>query len=253
MPLTLSALRPPRRASRVACALVFVLASACAPKVPRFPGPLRVVGAEPVALPTADAVLAVARPPKAHPERNPVGDKIASAAEYYLEHRPKGFRDDCSGFVSASLARAGVEVSGSSASLWALAEDAGTTSRKKTPRPGDIAFFDNTYDRNHNGRNDDELSHVAVVVAVDADGTIHLAQGGTGKGRTALVMNLRDPDRRTDDSGKEINGYLRRQSDADPHGTRYLASQLWRGFATFDGDESGSASVADAASARDEK
>jgi hypothetical protein len=172
------------------------------------------------------------RAPRAR--RDGTGARIADAARYYLDHRPRGFRDDCSGFVSAALARAGITLSGSTASLWELAREMGAIHHRKLPEPGDIAFFDDTYDRNHDGRVNDELSHVAVVLEVHADGDILLAHGGTSHGRTTLHMNLKRPSERTDaKTGDVLNDYLRRQSSSDPGGAKYLSGELWRGFATF--------------------
>src|SRR5690606_3802041 len=106
--------------------------------------------------------------------------------------------------------------------------------RRKLPRIGDLAFFDNTYDRDGDGRWDDELTHVAVVVEVEADGTIRMAHDGTSRGRTELRMNLKHPDVRLDASGRVLNDYLRVRTDKDPRSARYLAGELWRGFATVE-------------------
>jgi hypothetical protein len=174
-------------------------------------------------------------PPERTPRRTPdLGAEIAEAAAYYLSHRPKGFRDDCSGFVSAALARVGLDRSGSTASLWEAAQQEGLTHHRKDPSPGDVAFFDDTYDRDHDGKWNDPLSHVAVVLEVARDGAILLAHGGTSQGRTTLHMNLRRPHDRTDpDTGEVVNDYLRRKTTHDPPGAKYLSAELWRGFATF--------------------
>ncbi len=158
---------------------------------------------------------------------------MADSARHYLNHRLDGFRDDCSGFVCAAATRAGRPTTGNTASLWDSLSAEGHTHRSKRPHPGDIAFFDNTYDRNRNGRNDDELTHVGVVLEVGDDGTILLAHGGTGSGRTYLTMNLQSPDTRTNAEGEVINDHLRRRRSSDPRGTVYYASQMWRGFATL--------------------
>ncbi len=229
-----------------------ILLGACTAAGPRVPGPLRSVGAvpPPVAHPIVDSEPdswdgaesdTSERPPNAglrvtRRAPDPYGESIADAALHYLDRKPKGFRDDCSGFVMACLDRAGTPLSGNTASLWTLASDLGATHRRKVPRVGDLAFFDNTYDRNGNGRWDDELSHVAVVTAIDPDGTVHMAHAGTSKGRTTLIMNLRDPSSRTDDNGKELNDWLRRKRDRDPKSFRYLSGELWRGFAQLDPD-----------------
>jgi len=160
---------------------------------------------------------------------------LVDAARYYLNHDTRGFRDDCSGFIEAVYARAGTPVHGSTAALWEQARARGATHRDRLPRPGDLAFFDNTYDRNGNGRRDDPLTHVAIVLEVDDDGTILLAHGGTSRGRTTLHMNLRDPNVQTSDRGDVMNDYLRRRDLDAPASTPRLAGQLWRGFATWDG------------------
>ena len=176
--------------------------------------------------------------PAPPPSRRPsaLGQRIARAAEHYLDHTPRGFRDDCSGFVMATLDRAGVPASGSTRSFWDDAKATGAVHKRKRPHLGDLVFFDNTYDRNKNGRWDDPLTHIGVVIDVDGDDTITIAHGGTGRGRTTLIMNLREPDVRRTDGGDVRNDYLRRRRDKDPKHFRYLSGELWRGFATVDAD-----------------
>lgn len=214
-------------------AALLLLLVGCAPKAPRIPGPLAVVGRAPLPPPTLQEWV---EPPAPEPRRrrdDPYGEAVADAARHWLDHSPRGFRDDCSGFVMAVLDRVGTPLSGSTATFWELAEAQGATHRRKVPAPGDLAFFDDTYDRNRNGRNDDPLSHVAVVLSVEDDGTIRLAHGGTSRGRTTLTMNLHRPHDRTDDQGRVINDWLRAERASDPPGTKHLAGELWRGFATL--------------------
>ena len=225
---------------QLAWALLLV-STACAHRVPRMPGPLGSVGKDP-------PPVAVLRPiehdledeeePAPPPSRRPsaLGQRIARAAEHYLDHTPRGFRDDCSGFVMATLDRAGVPASGSTRSFWDDAKATGAVHKRKRPHLGDLVFFDNTYDRNKNGRWDDPLTHIGVVIDVDGDDTITIAHGGTGRGRTTLIMNLREPDVRRTDGGDVRNDYLRRRRDKDPKHFRYLSGELWRGFATVDAD-----------------
>jgi hypothetical protein len=165
-----------------------------------------------------------------------LGVEIARAAEHYLRHAPRGYRDDCSGFASAALQRAGLSLEGSTAQLWDLAKDARATHRRKEPEPGDLAFFDDTWDRNGDGRRNDPLTHVAVVIDVKRDGTIFLAHAGTSAGRATLRMNLRHPSVH-DDGGEILNDWLRRRSADEPESAKYLAGELWRGFATFESSE----------------
>jgi len=160
-----------------------------------------------------------------------VGSAIVKAANHYLDHRPKGFRDDCSGFVCASVTRAGLPLQGNTRSLWDWAQERGITHRRKVGKPGDLVFFDNTYDRNKNSRWDDPLSHIAIVVEVESDGTMLLAHGGTSKGRTTMKMNLHDAD------STDLNSYLRWKKSGDKKSYKYLSGQLWRGFASISVDE----------------
>ena len=145
----------------------------------------------------------------------------------------RGHRYDCSGMVNAAYSRAGIDLGGrNSAALLELARERHVFHRRKTPRPGDIAFFDNTHDRNGNRRLDDKLTHVAVVEKVDEDGTITLIhKGGSGVVRT--LMNLHRSRTHRDEAGKELNSRLRYESSRDRRRTKYLTGELWRGFASL--------------------
>jgi hypothetical protein len=211
-----------------------VLFSACASRSPRFPGPLAAVGS-PGTVVQGPQALSLPEVPEAPPPVSrrgpPIGTAVASAADHYLSHRPRGFRDDCSGFVCAAVDRAGLPIEGNTRSLWEWASEQGITHRKKVAKIGDLVFFDNTYDRNKNGRWDDALSHIAIVIRIGPDGTMTLAHSGTSKGRTTMTMNLH----RADDA--TVNSYLRAKKSHDKKSVRYLSGQLWRGFATLSADD----------------
>jgi hypothetical protein len=142
------------------------------------------------------------------------------------------YRYDCSGLVEAVLAQAGVPHEGSSAMLFADARASHVLHRRRVPEPGDVAFFDDTYDRDRNGRLDDALSHTAIVEAVDPDGTITLIHVGSG-GVARFHMNLRHPEDARSPDGKAWNDTLRAHHAEDTRRTRYLAGELWAGFASF--------------------
>ena len=167
-----------------------------------------------------------------------VGKRVAAAADHYLEHAPRGFRDDCSGFVMAATHRAGVPMTGSTRDMFEALDARGLIHSRRRPQLGDLVFFDNTYDRDRNGRWDDELTHIGVVIAVHSDDTVVVAHAGTSAGRTTMKMNLRHPDARTDARGAVINDWLRSRSSRDPEHAQHLSGQLWRAFATLteDGD-----------------
>ncbi|MEZ4320234.1 MAG: CHAP domain-containing protein [Myxococcota bacterium] len=229
--------------------LIAFLAWGCASHVPRMPGPLGPVAHSAPAplhvrdlLPSEDEApssgTSEAPEPDEPPEiakrsrRGGIGDDAASSARHYLTHTPpSGFRNDCSGFVMAVYARAGAPISGSSRTLWEDAKGRGSTHSHLRPEPGDLAFFDDTYDRNGNGRRDDDLTHVAVVIEVHEDGTIVMGHGGTSKGRTELRMNLLHPHDRTSPDGEVWNDYLRARRRGEPENGKYLSGELLRGFA----------------------
>jgi surface antigen len=216
--------------------LPWLLLAACAPKAPRIPGPLAAVGREASTVHTPPPSPSQLEPGRHKVKRKPDEDAVVAAAKYYLDHSMRGFRDDCSGFVMAVYAKVGRPVAGNTASFYSQAKEAGALHHRKLPRPGDLAFFDDTYDRNHNGRLDDELSHVAIVIEVKDDGTVVMAHGGTSRGRTTLQMNLQHPEVRHAEGGVVYNDWLRVKRDSDPAGTRYLAGELWSGFASFQSD-----------------
>lgn len=219
--------------------VALLLLTACHAHIPPIPGPMRTLAwssRHDHQAPTSKTPDAPERRPSADPKGSranaALGARVSDAARHYLAHPTAGFRQDCSGFVEATLARAGAPMRGSTRDLWAALDQQGATHRRTRPQPGDLAFFDNTYDRDDDGRTDDPLTHIAVVVSVDADGTIQLAHDGTSAGRATLYMNLLHPHDAKGPAGQPYNGALRAKRSADPAGTRYLAAELWHGFAT---------------------
>ena len=91
-------------------------------------------------------------------------------------------------------------------------------------RPGDLAFFHNSWDRNGNKLRDDRFTHVALVERVADDGTIRLLHFASGKVKRD-VMNLRHKNTARDpDTGETLNSYLRRG------GGKVLTGQLFFRF-----------------------
>jgi hypothetical protein len=151
----------------------------------------------------------------------------------------RSYRRDCSGFVMATLSLAGVDLraslpkrapgEGGVSLLYRMARERGLLHRNRVPDVGDLVFFDDTHDRDKDGRADDPLTHVGLVERVEPDGTItfiHRVRRGTLRYR----MNLFRPDERRDPkTGKVLNHYLR--LGASPDGRR-LTGQLFHAFAT---------------------
>lgn len=186
----------------------------------------------------APAVAAVtAQEPPGTVRLGPASLTIAAAARDALEQPPRGFRDDCSGYVTGALVHAGVDATtqvpaeARVADWWAWAEGAGRVHHNPIPVVGDLAFFDNTFDRDGNGRMDDRRTHIAIVVDVEPDGTVVLAHKGSAY---ALIrMNLLHPLEKSAPDGTTWNTFLRRTGDRGNPLGMYRTSELWSGFATL--------------------
>lgn len=140
-------------------------------------------------------------------------------------HLGRFYPGDCSRFVEQVHAEAGVPlalaaVPGRSASerLWR------SLRRVERPRPGDLAFFHGTFDRDGDGRQSDRFTHVALVAAVDGPRVTLVHRGS--RGIQPLPMNLA---RRHD---PVENGYLRQRRTGDRPGLRVLSGELFAGYAT---------------------
>jgi hypothetical protein len=190
-----------------------------------------------LATPTPVPVAPEATEPQTITRRTPISLELATAARHYVDQAPKGFRADCSGFVEAILTRVGIPVYGSVAHMFDAATQLDAVHHNPQPYVGDLVFFHNTYDRNKNGKQDDQYSHIAVVVDVEPDGTIVMAHHGSK--RSYIRMNL-DPElvhRKTDDDGKVLNSVLKYRYDAPFDWPLRLTSQNWAAFATVHPDD----------------
>lgn len=169
---------------------------------------------------------------------------LASKARQQLK-RPRfnvsgrAYRRDCSGFVMATLALAGVDLhsqlparvpgEGGVSLLFRMARQRGLLHHNRVPDIGDLVFFDDTHDRDKDGRADDPLTHVGLVERVDPDGTITFVHR-VRRGVLRYKMNLFHPDvRRDPKTGKVLNHHLR--LGASPDGRR-LTGQLFHAFAS---------------------
>jgi hypothetical protein len=102
-------------------------------------------------------------------------------------------------------------------------------------RPGDLVFFNNTWDYNGDGKVNDPLTHVGIVERQESDGTVVFISRVAGAVER-YRMNLGLPHVHKTASGRILNDYLRRKDVSDPSNTRYLAGELFAQFATRLGD-----------------
>lgn len=124
------------------------------------------------------------------------------------------FTLDCIGTVCAIYYRLGIDLSkdfgkypGNGVNrLYLSLKDRGAIHADRYPRPGDIVFWDNTYDANGDGdRTNDLRTHAGIVLSVDEDGTIRYVHANIYSGVVVETMNLLKPSLAFDASGKRIN------------------------------------------------
>jgi hypothetical protein len=165
------------------------------------------------------AILATAAPAAAE-ARGVAGPRarIVAAARRQLGHLYPG---DCSGFVLSLLHAAGVPVA--LAPARSRSESLFLASRRvQTPRPGDLAFFHDTYDRNRDGEANDPFTHVALVERVTGGDVLLVHRGSRGIER--VRMNLARP------SDRQKNDPVRHLRASEPRAMRVLAGELFAGF-----------------------
>lgn len=175
-------------------------------------------------------------------ETQAVRAQIASNARAYIGSRRfvvggQRLPFDCSGLARAVYLKDGIDIMASPRRhdenavrlIYDYARRHGIVYRHGKPAIGDLVFFDDTYDRNGNGRHDDPLTHIAVVEKVDPDGTVTVVHT-VAKGVLRYRMNLRYPERTRDPkTGQRVNHYLRRKEGSRAAQT---TAALFAGYAT---------------------
>ncbi|MBW1870587.1 MAG: CHAP domain-containing protein, partial [Deltaproteobacteria bacterium] len=151
------------------------------------------------------------------------------------------YRRDCSGFVLAVMAQQGgasdvlltSDFKGGVAAIFFAAVKRGLVHKRKTPAIGDLVFFDNTYDRNRDGRLNDPLTHIGIVERVDADGTVTFIHH-VKRGILRYKMNLFTPNLRRDSKTKKVlNHYIRVAPKSAAGSSRKLTGELFHAYATI--------------------
>jgi hypothetical protein len=178
---------------------------------------------------------------EALPERGHLGEDIAARATRLvgvpsLSTVDRSVPDDCTGIVRHVYARAGIDLmkgehhpgQGGVTHIYENARRRGAVHRKR-PRPGDLVFFQETYDRNRDGRRNDGLTHIGVVERVEPSGVVLFIHRG-GKGIARARLFLPEPETHRRESTREVlNDYLRRASRTQ---RAYLTGELFVGYAS---------------------
>jgi hypothetical protein len=158
-----------------------------------------------------------------------------------LDFGERQFNMDCSGTVMAAYYGADMDLTdafhavlgGGVARLYRIAAEAGVLFDDRLPLPGDVVFFDNTWDADENGVWDDELTHAALVVDVDDDGTISYLHHNYRRGIVIEKLNLSRPENYVDSDGGIVNSPMRMASDRYINPDLWLSSHLVREFASL--------------------
>lgn len=135
--------------------------------------------------------------------------------------------DDCTGVVLWAYAPFTQGLGGGVRDLYSAAQAQGAVKRDN-PRPGDLVFFRETYDRNRDGVRNDGWTHVGVVASVAADGTVTFVHRGK-KGVSRSRMNLSAPAEHRNARGQVLNDFLRPRSSKS---RAYLTGELFGAFAS---------------------
>lgn len=150
------------------------------------------------------------------------------------------FSYDCTGTILAIYYSAGIDLaryfprySGNGVKrLYGIMRDRGLLVSTDYPRPGDLVFWNNTYDANGNGLADDGLTHVGMVIDADRAGNIRYVHLNYRTGIVIERMNLLHPgeDVRDGWSGRVVvNSPLRRRGERAGAGT--TSGELFGAFA----------------------
>lgn len=92
--------------------------------------------------------------------------------------------------------------------------------------PGDLVFFDNTWDFNGDGLLNDPLTHIGIVEQIEQDGTVIFISRVAGA-VARYRMNLRQPHIHKTAEGRLLNDYIRRKRPTDPENTARLTGELF--------------------------
>jgi hypothetical protein len=188
------------------------------------------LGRDGVAAPSGLAVIFDGGMPRDDDATREARERIARTAAASVGKGPvivngERFRMDCSGVARGIYAKAGhrlgfVTVDAAAGTrvndtrvLFELVKQTGSL-RRTQPLPGDLIFFDDTWDQNGNGLRDDPLSHVGVVEKIEGESVVIVHRVGTSIVRARMTLSR--PHERHDDKGRPLNHFLRSARRGEP-------------------------------------
>ena len=155
--------------------------------------------------------------------------------------RGKEFRIDCTGVIMAIYYYAGIDFTPAMTGytgngvtrMYKYLREEELLYTTEYPVPGDIIFWDNTWDANEDGQYNDYLTHIGMVYDVDDSGLITYVHHNYRKGIIIEYMNLTDPDTYQLNKGDRviiINSPMRMKGAPKAPEGQWLSSHLARVF-----------------------
>jgi len=147
---------------------------------------------------------------------------------------------DCAGVTRAIFLEHGIDLYHSSTTdrrangvrlIYNHIRQHGRLHQDSIAQPGDLVFFDNTWDFNGDGWLNDPLTHVGVVERIESDGTVVFISR-VAEAIQRYRMNLALPHVHKTADGRILNDYIRRKRPTDPEEMGYLAGELFTFYGT---------------------
>ncbi|HJS66599.1 MAG TPA: hypothetical protein VJ760_04635 [Nitrospiraceae bacterium] len=157
-----------------------------------------------------------------------------------IESNGRRIAYDCAGVTRAIFLKHGIDLYDSDSSdpdangvriIHSHIMQQGIFHQGPVARPGDLVFFNNTWDSNGDGKVNDPLTHIGIVERQESDGTVVFISRVAGAVER-YRMNLGLPHVHKAADGRILNDYLRRKDVTDRSNTRYLAGELFAQFAS---------------------
>jgi hypothetical protein len=157
-----------------------------------------------------------------------------------IESNGRRIAYDCAGVTRAVFLKHGIDLYGGEPSesptngvrlIHAHIRQQGTFHQGPVVHPGDLVFFNNTWDYNGDGKVNDPLTHIGIVERQEPNGTVVFISRVAGAVER-YHMNLALPHVYKTADGRILNDYLRRKDVIDPANTGYLTGELFAVFGT---------------------
>jgi hypothetical protein len=157
-----------------------------------------------------------------------------------IESKGRRIAYDCAGVTRAVFLKHGIDLYGSSDNdpeangvrlIHAHIRQQGAFHQGPIAHPGDLVFFNNTWDYNGDGKVNDLLTHIGIVERQEPDGTVIFISRVAGA-IERYRMNIGLPHVHETTEGRVLNDYIRRKEIGDPADVDYLTGELFAVFGT---------------------